>query len=298
MTNAVEAFLGAGDFRFTPHSPQSWIVFLGFSFLILVGTSNYTAVVTAAGVVRSLQASVSSLEEGIERGLTFCGWASNEAGLVAAHPRLRFVGLGDGKAIFQGMDNGLCDGAIMDLDAWEAARSGLFSPREDDVRYAAHPTGAANWHCDTKTLLPATVFSVDMAFPVRADLQRSLSWAINVAREDGSWAEQKAEAENLFLPPSQCTSDHGASQSISLSFWSGAGIIFISLFTTTVGLISNVLWRATPSQRAKRRDWLTKYRALDKIASTSIHASIPPQFTTTGVDRSVSTAKVPFVAEV
>ena len=35
-----------GDFRHEPHNVQSWIVFIGFTFLILVTTSNYTAQVT------------------------------------------------------------------------------------------------------------------------------------------------------------------------------------------------------------------------------------------------------------
>ena len=47
--HAIQSYLGGGDFRLTPQSVPSWIVFVGLSFLVLVITSNYTAQVYLVG---------------------------------------------------------------------------------------------------------------------------------------------------------------------------------------------------------------------------------------------------------
>ena len=263
MVNAVQTFIGSGDFRHQPHNLQSWIVFIGFSFLVLVTTSNYTAQVTTLSVLEQSTSSITSIEQGVERSYRFCGWASMASSIEAAYPNLRglYIGLPNGHDAFQAMDNDVCDAAIIDEAAWNIAQSGLYSSPEDDPRYAGYPGGAAKWHCETKALLPTVVFQVDIALPVREDLQRALSWKITKSKAEGTWAALNVQAVRKFIPPPACTVRSASSEpSRSLSFWTGAGIVFLSVIMTSLGLVINALWRATPSQRAQRRAWLRAHR--------------------------------------
>lgn len=182
MAESLQSFLGGGDFRHQPHDASSWLVFLGFSFLILVTISNYTAQVTAINVLNTNTGQLASFEQGVALQWTFCGWESLKGPILKVYPELKplYVGLPNGHDAFQAMDNGLCDAAIIDVDAWLVAQGGAYSLPEDNPRYAAHPGGAARYHCDTKMMLEATVHSVDIALPVRDDLQKVISWAMTV----------------------------------------------------------------------------------------------------------------------
>ena len=271
MLYAVQAFLSGGDLRFEPNSPQAWVVFVGFSFLILVTISNYTAMVTANNVVSMSQGAINSLDEGLDRGYTFCGWDSFKQPMEAAFPKMRgrYTGLGNGNDAFLEMDKGNCDAAILDDMSWTMAKNGLFSKPEDDPRYASHGNGPEAYHCDTKALLPENVFSVDIALPVRSDLQRLLSWAILDSRSKGKWTAEMKNTRSSY--PNMCTeSNTGPS---SLGFTSGAGIIILSIFTSTAGLILNLLWRASPHQCKRRREWakMMKARHAEEVAKPTVH---------------------------
>jgi len=272
MIHAVQAYLGGGDFRHEPHSIQSWIVFIGFSFLILVTTSNYTAQVTLFSVLEQNQRPISSLEQGIERNYRFCGWASMQGPIEAAYPRISglYVGVSDGNAVWQSMDLGLCDAALLDTDAWAFALGGDNSNPDNVIDpilsplYAGHKGGAARYHCDTKMILPTVVYTIEIAYPVRSDLQRALSWAISKARDVGEWQRIHTTAQRKYVKPDACLGDAGdTSGPPSLDFWTAAGIIIISLMMTTAGLLLNTVWRCSPAQKELRRQGmqeLAKYK--------------------------------------
>ena len=63
VAHSAQAYFGGGDFRAEPRSFQAWIVFLSFSFLILVTTSNYTAQVTLFSVLSSSESTIESLDQ-------------------------------------------------------------------------------------------------------------------------------------------------------------------------------------------------------------------------------------------
>jgi hypothetical protein len=153
---------------------------MGVSFLVLVTISNYTAQVTANNVLSGSQGTISSLHEGLARGYRFCGWHALRESIEAQYIELqgRYVGLENGHDVFRSMDEGLCEAAIIDYDSWQLAEGGALSLPGDHTRYAAHPAGAERYHCDTKVLLPALVYSIEIALPARNDLQRLISWLI------------------------------------------------------------------------------------------------------------------------
>lgn len=203
LTYALQSFLGGGDFRHEPRSPHAWLVFCGTSFLILVSIANYTGMVTAAvvessghpGVIESIEDGVAKVSRAMPvplitllpraaegrsvrrwcQGVTFCGWEVLRPLLTGPHPGLKYVGFDDPALIVQGMDEGVCEAAIVEAVSWEVARSGAFSSPEVNAKYANHYNGAASYHCDTKILLAGRVTEIDIAFPVREELARILS---------------------------------------------------------------------------------------------------------------------------
>jgi hypothetical protein len=153
---------------------------MGVSFLVLVTISNYTAQVTVSNVLNANRATIGSLQEGVARGYRFCGWGALRESFERQYTELqgRYVGLENGHDVFRSIDEGLCEAAIIDYDSWQLAEGGSLSLPGDHTRYASHPAGAERYHCDTKVLLPSVVYSIEMALPVRSDLQRLLSWLI------------------------------------------------------------------------------------------------------------------------
>ena len=87
------------------------------------------------------------------------------------------------------------------------ALGGEFSKAKDHERYANHPSGAARYHCDTKIMLPTAVYAIDIALPVRADLQRMLSWLLTLEKDKGEWNVADLSARQRFLRPSTCTAE-------------------------------------------------------------------------------------------
>ena len=67
-------------------------------------------------VVSATTAQISSLQEGVSRGWTFCGWSSLQAPMEAKFPELRgrYVKLENGHDVFQAMDRGECNAGIID----------------------------------------------------------------------------------------------------------------------------------------------------------------------------------------
>ena len=241
LANSLQGFLGGGDFRHHPRGLLSWMVFIGFSFLVLVMVSNYTAQITAMSVLRASSGTITSLDEGISRGYKFCGWASAQQSIEAAFPLIRgfYVPLEDGSASYKLMDNGECDAALVTEDSWAIATGGSLSLPEDDARYANHANGAARYHCDTKIVLPEIVVAFDIAVPVRRDLQRPLSWAMTIGKDMGKWRQEKELARQMFIQTSACDAVAADTQSLSLTFETGAGIVFISVVLSSLALVLN-----------------------------------------------------------
>jgi len=105
---------------------------------------------------------IRTLREGIDKGLTFCASSVMVPGLIAQYPDLALllVDSPNGGSL-AAMDAGVCYGAIVQIDAWRAAR--LF----DDQT-----------HCKTKARLPETVAIVANTFPMRGEIERFISAAI------------------------------------------------------------------------------------------------------------------------
>jgi len=162
----------------------------------------------------------------------------------------------------------LCEAAIIDYDSWQLAEGGSLSLPGDHTRYASHPAGAERYHCDTKVLLPSVVYSIEMALPVRSDLQRLLSWLITSTKDMGWWRAEDNAARQRFIPMASCSDTTTSSSAESLDFNSGAGVIFLSLGCTAAGLLMNALIRCSPAERAARRQYARK-EAVYKEASAS-----------------------------
>jgi len=135
-------------------------------------------------------ASFGSFDDVRKSATKVCGVASMEAALKAAYPdwgaRDLYVPTSGFKHILDAMDAGECDAGVMPLEIWEQ-----FGQSDDG-------------HCRSKLALPATIMSLSTVLPLRPELARPLSWAIEKAREQGDWAVALNQAEEDHLPPPAC----------------------------------------------------------------------------------------------
>ena len=279
MAQSVQSFTGGNDFRQEPRSFQSWVVFWGMSFLILVSIANYTSQVTVNNINQDASGTIENLDAGIGRSHEFCGWASLQDPIERAEPRLRglYIPVGDGKAVFQGMDRGDCESAIIDDVAWQVALGGDFSPAEDGDIYANHATGPDRYHCDTKVKPDAPpVFSIDIALPIRSDLQRMMSLLITRHKDSGAWSNADRTARRQFLRPSTCTQEEIEASSQTLQLTTGAGAVMFSIACTTLGLLLNAIYRITPDQRKLREKW-TRQRDAYHAAAKALGIKLDDQ---------------------
>jgi len=267
LTHGINSFVSGGDLLFRPHNVQSWILFLGVNFMILVFLSNYTGIVTAIAVHKADIAEFTSFQDAIDhKDVRFCGWSSTEEPLVALYSSLegRYVSILSGD-VFTAMDRGECEAAIIDTDAWKVAQGGLYSTAERGIKYARHPNGPKRYHCDTKLMLPEVLYSIEIALPIRLDLHDAFSWAIVKEKEAGRWNRIHELAHDNFVWPNAClASEESESEGDQLTFTSTSGVVFISLILTSLSLAWNALYRTTSKQRAQRRAWLHVYR--DRLA--------------------------------
>ena len=96
--------------------------------------------------------------------------------------------VGDFPDVLDGMDGGTCDVGLISTDSW-------------DMIGASSET-----HCQSKTIIDVTLYTLSNAIPINDDLARPLQWAIDKAISSGTWALQKGVAQDLFLPiePAVC----------------------------------------------------------------------------------------------
>ncbi|KAL1522463.1 hypothetical protein AB1Y20_017451 [Prymnesium parvum] len=170
-----------GEVQVKYRTSGSWLTafFVGFTFQVLI--TGYTAVVTntllTAGTTK-----VSSFEETINRGLRICVSSPMIPGLVAQYPKMAplIVEMKNG-ATLAGMDEDLCDAAIIQEDAWRGAR------------YFGQTLA-----CSTKGRLRETVTILANSIPIRKEIEQAVSYAITREVEAGTYIRLRDEARRNY----------------------------------------------------------------------------------------------------
>ncbi|KAL3907396.1 MAG: hypothetical protein SGPRY_010185, partial [Prymnesium sp.] len=162
----------------------SWLTNVMVGFTVLVMVTGYTAAVTTQLIQRE-SSTITGIQDGIRRGHRFCVHTVVKEALVGTYPGLKAltVDQDQGVAELDAMDKNLCDTVITTSLYWENA-------------VTIHPE-----HCDNKIRLQETVFSLPNAYPVRAELERVLSWAITKRVERGLYASLQDEARANYTRP-------------------------------------------------------------------------------------------------
>lgn len=220
---------------------SSHVLTVALGFTVLVLQTGYTAVVTSRMVSRS-RGVVSSLEEAIGKGYTFCVAGPVVADLSLQHPGVAgsiVDGGGISVPLLERMDRGECDAAIVGVDEWGAR---------------------GQRHCTTKTALPGTVATVGVGMPLGPQVCKAVSWILEL---DGDlrYPPLVAEAKlNYTQPHSACTEGSAASGGAMVEFGLHdmmGPIAFLSL----VALVSVALtFLRRESERRARRS-ISKVRA-------------------------------------
>jgi len=233
MFYSLHAFSSGGDFRQEPVKLSQHLNLLAFGFAILVTVTNYTAEVTTSAVVDRRTSSLNSFAEGIAQGKVFCGPDVIRNALMLRYPNLRQSQYLRYKTswttrMLEAMDAGICHAAIVTENAWDVS------------------VGNGD-HCETKKLLPETVFELGNSMPVREALQHQISWAFVTEQKKGVFAAMTDEAKAEFLEPAPAKCIAAAAGAVaetnSASLHVTAGGLFISLAVSTLLLLINLIDR-------------------------------------------------------
>ena len=134
--------------------------------------TGYSAVVTTT-LMSQKNIAISSFQEGIEKGYTFCVYPQIVDVVVAAYPKAGplLVGTG-GSQLLDAMDRGECKAAILFENHWAKMR--MFGNTE---------------HCDAspKARLPDVVHVMANHIPVRPELVQAMSTFITLEGEMGTF---------------------------------------------------------------------------------------------------------------
>ena len=208
---------------------------LGFIFLFLV--SSYTA--NLARFLFSEEArgsTISDLSDAISRGTRVCIYEPLLNELVARFPDVLNLSVPfmDPEDILTGMDDGECGlGVVTRLD-WDRLTR-VEVPASD---------GRLVRHCESKVLLDEVLLSMGNAFPVRPDLQSSMSWA---ADKHSVWYEQEFQAFRDRSPPPFCAAVDVTASSSGLTPSDMAGLF---VFLGGAFVVSFVVWLFNTLARA------------------------------------------------
>jgi len=271
-----------GDWRGDdPQVLSQWVLLIGSSFSMLVIITFYTAEVTHSLIYRGrTSTSITSFTDVIAQNMPVCALESMrtafEAHFTDEYERARlhslYVPVSDMSDVLVGMEDGRCTVGVMTQEMW--AFAGL----------------TAADHCTSKTALSTMLISLDVAFPITANLVRPLSWAISMAVENGEWEYVRAMNELQFKPSGGCSTTAGrrlterrlkalavvSSSSASaasgtilqLDLTGAAGPLIIAVLTATLALLINMVERGLLfrekkiKQNWKTLDWKEKKRVI------------------------------------
>jgi len=249
--------------------PKTWpgkIIMTGLTLSNMVFMTIYGGYVTTALVASRLSTAegpMTSFRDGYDRGLTFCVYAFTVPFIEAKWPNLKIKSVGAGGKVYELFDKlteGECDGSLIIDNWWYAAQHGKYSSDVSplwDTLYstwkADDPEGWRRFHCDDKIFpLPSSeiIWSIGNGIPIREELARPFSLAINSVQEDPNlkYSVWEAEYKNKFVPAASGCSTEAASSSsaeeqTSADLTDGVGATLLSVFFTVGGIVWHLVSR-------------------------------------------------------
>jgi len=251
-----------GGLLLNPKTVPGKIIVTGLSLSVMVFMSIYGAQVTTALVESRLGAptgTISSFEEGLERGATFCVYSFTVPFVKARWPNMKVLAVGAGGKVYEMFDalyEGKCDASLIIDNWWRNAQAGGYSDAKSplfDTVYSQHLKGVEDdgwkrFHCDDKIFPIASIgvpWSIGNGIPVREELVRLIRFAIKKAQDDSTrrYSTYAAAFSEKFVEPAAGCSAQGASSAdggevdVSASLQDGVGATMVSLIFTAAALI-------------------------------------------------------------
>mmetsp|Transcript_11405 Transcript_11405/g.22003 ORF Transcript_11405/g.22003 Transcript_11405/m.22003 type:complete len:555 (+) Transcript_11405:91-1755(+) len=215
----------------------SKIMHLGLSFFILVIICTYTASLTDYLVSSADTGQIHSLDAAIKQRMKICGSMNIGNTMAFLKPEIEslWVDAVTSKDVVDGMDNGLCDVAIMAEDCLKAAQAGLYS---NDDR-----------HCNKMTVGKA-VFTLGLSVPVNSAVQQAMSWAMVRQMEHGTWLFEASKAKARLVPASLCATSEGGMQKTAMKVQDVEGVAMLAV----LAMIVSLAWHLLESRRLQDTD--------------------------------------------
>ena len=239
ILKGVHAF-SQGEVAVDVKTSGVWLTQFVLGFTVLVMVTGYTALVTTQ-LLQASASRISSMEQAVNMGMTFCAQNIIHADLLARFPGLRAQQLVEtyqgAKPDLDRMDDGDCDAAILSGGYWFAARIG-------------NRTHAAV-HCGTKVRLPESVATFTIAMPVVDAIARGISWRMDAEVRTGQYMRLEQEAIDNYTVNACVEGQQEADGVLQFGLPEMAGLMLVLFVVSTASLIIDRVGRYIENRSAK-----------------------------------------------
>jgi len=213
-------------------SSGSWLTSLALGFTVLVLVTGYTSVITVT-LMQNTQITVSSIDDAIFNGYTFCLEPTAHAPMIARYPKIEGLlakkqNSADGGTMseIERMDAGHCTAAIVYQDMWLDERIGQ------------------SVHCDTKVRLPETVLSMPVGLPISAEILAPVSYLLSNRLDEGEY-KRLSDRAMLNFTSNVCREKSPSKPTTQLDVESMYGpLMFLFIFSTVSLVVTRIGRRA------------------------------------------------------
>ena len=216
---------GAGRMNATS-SWSSMLLVVGMAWAFLVLNTQYTAQVTTSAI--TTQYAFRNLDEVIDKKLKICIFNPGYTQLSQIIPRGKhlIVPTGDNQA--DAIDAGKCSVGV-------------------EGSLALDVVARSEHHCNTKTLLPYTVFSLPNSYAVRYEWEPAISWAVQLELTEGWMSHFEREAKEQWLSPAMCDLANNQEAQSQLTLRNGGmGPVVLLALTCLLTVMIKVLGLLSP----------------------------------------------------
>jgi len=183
-----------GDWRGDdPETVSSWLMLTGASFSMMIIVTFYTAQVVSSLILSTnvVRSEYTSFEEAVRHRAPMCVLQGLVGSLEEHYPDVARYNLAVPVVYYAdtltGLDEGRCSIGIIDEAIW-----GVLGKRPE--------------HCTSKAVLADVVTIRALSLPIRQNMHRPISWAMEKRFAARSWtlyvdeAKQELSRDNLYLP--------------------------------------------------------------------------------------------------
>jgi hypothetical protein len=233
-----------------PASTPARIATFGFAFFLLVTLQSYTAALASILVARDSNYRFNNMNEAVNKNARICVMDALRLQATAIFPKGQYVSSTDEANIFQNLNTGKCDVALLAESKFPIASHGEYnkvSCFNEDNGIKGWEKGSSGCERDSKGKPTSTrdcakfrntgdlVMQVPLSMPVSSIYLKAFSKDMQVQIDEGKYVKSKKDHQDKFSFPSACGIPEAFNNQLGLEGL--AGTIITAIFIQVIALI-------------------------------------------------------------